>query len=282
MGKSISKFNHVTSDHDYEKTCQNVSKCLKSDCDQIIEKKLKNEMIDGKNYEIVSRNGEEQFRCRLCPFPFLFGQISDLSRHIEIFHEGKKSHMKQLEQESSEKIETECLDVQQAQEFEKALMHDFIVSNNTEIQKSVPIYVLPHTPHCARSSSALLKRNLEKNGEIVNSAHQRKMLVQCSLCQIVFSELFYLRLHFVNVHQGKEYNSPKLPKEKRSIELVHDGKKKVQCLYCRRIIGQKRNLKRHISTVHERKKLFQCNICLSKFGSKQERKRHIQVIHDES
>merc|ERR1711874_100153 len=157
--------------------------------------------MDGRNYEMVFRNGKEQFRCRLCPFPFLFGQISDLSRHIAIFHEGKKPHMKY-----EEKIETE-----QAQEFEEALKHDFIFSNDAEIQQPevqefVPSYTLPHTPHCSRLSAALLKKNPgDKN---IDRVYERKKPVQCALCQKIFSELFYLRLHFVNVHhQGKNYSS---------------------------------------------------------------------------
>jgi len=280
--KPASKIAHISLDHDYEETCQNMKKNHK----EKIKETLTNEVIDGRNYELVIRNGKEKFRCRLCPFPFLFGQISDLSRHIAIFHEGKIPPTNLVENETKEKIETECLNVQQTQEFEEALKHDFIISNDTEsqqleVQQAVPIYIVPHTPHCARLS--LLKRSQGEDNENVNSVHNRNKPVQCSLCHKIFSEQFYLRMHFINVHQGKKFIMPQFPREvKSSINLVQEGKKKAQCLYCQRVIGQKRNLKRHISTVHERKRPFQCNICSSKFGSKQERKRHIQVIHDES
>jgi len=279
--KPASKIAHISLDHDYEETCQNMKKNHK----EKIKETLKNEVIDGRNYELVIRNGKEKFRCRLCPFPFLFGQISDLSRHIAIFHEGKIPPTNLVENETKEKIETECLNAQQTREFEEALKHDFIISKDTEsqqleVQQAVPIYIVPHTPHCARLS--LLTRSQGEDNENVNSVHKRNKPVQCSLCQKIFSEQFYLRMHFINVHQGKKFIMPQFPRVKSSIDLVQEGKKKAQCLYCQRVIGQKRNLKRHISTVHERKRPFQCNICSSKFGSKQERKRHIQVIHDES
>ena len=101
--KPASKIAHISLDHDYEETCQNMKKNHK----EKVKETLTNEVIDGRNYELVIRNGKEKFRCRLCPFPFLFGQISDLSRHIAIFHEGKIPSTNLVENETKEKIETE-------------------------------------------------------------------------------------------------------------------------------------------------------------------------------
>ena len=85
------------------------------------------------------------------------------------------------------------------------------------------------------------------------------LLVECYICQKVFSQKSNLKVH---------------------ISSIHEGKKPFKCSICDYKCSQKGHLYKHISSVHEVIKPFKCPICGFKFSLKRYWTRHIVSVHE--
>ena len=137
----------------------------------------------------------------------------------------------------------------QAQEFEEALKHDFILTNNIEDYK--PNCILPH-----ENPVLELSRPTKYYIEVTN---EKKKSFQCLNCSRIFGSIGPLRRHNT---------------------IVHEGKMPFECPVCQMKLPSKSAMDRHVAFVHERKKPFECSICLAKFVYKSILNQHTKVVHN--
>ena len=78
----------------------------------------------------------------------------------------------------------------------------------------------------------------------IETVHEGKKPVLCSICNTSFTTKKNLKRHVANVHEGKKSMRKKNP----------------QCLICEKVFPDN-NLKRLITSVHEEKRRLKCSVC---------------------
>ena len=127
----------------------------------------------------------------------------------------------------------------------------------------------------------IIKKEIETNisaGDHINI---------CKICNKVFANQNYIKLHIASVHEGQKnhncefcgkfYSNPQILKS--HIRTIHDGLKDFKCKYCNKFFGLRGNLLKHISSVHEGLKHY-CDTCGKSYARPDDLKKHIKTVHE--
>ncbi|XP_015910392.2 zinc finger protein 845 [Parasteatoda tepidariorum] len=169
---------------------------------------------------------------------------------------------------------------------EHYLTHSTEVSYSSNISNEVTLEKTSLSPELAHSIYKSHSENSENTQEI-NLTYDKPFC--CSICNESFSQLSYLREHYL-VHSTELSNSSDVYnenyKEKNSLthELAQSPYKPYSCNICNRSFADVKSLTTHIRKCHssslEHKKTFACNVCKTNFLCKVSLNRHM-LVHTE-
>lgn len=114
--------------------------------------------------------------------------------------------------------------------------------------------------------------------------------IQCPVCQLLFSNEFFLAKH-LTYHEKQQQSSLKKTKLYKCVLCTEifkdmDAFQKhdlvgcaTQCRFCSLSFRSKAHLERHVRT-HIKENLFVCNICQRSFRVREKLTAHLELIHD--
>jgi len=190
----------------------------------------------------------ESNKCSFCNVNF--SSLSDVNRHIEFVHEGKKPY----------KCERKKLVV---------------------AAKDCKICGASFKKHYTLKAHVF---SAHKGTDFYDGRDYK-----CSICDRASTSEYGLKTHIKTVHGGKKPHKclicPMSFSTKYRVEVhtktVHETDNAFKCTLCKSSYKAEMNLKRHITTVHEKKNTFACFNCDDSFVLRKELQAHMELAHDQ-
>ena len=240
------------------------SKSSKSPKENIKEKSAIEKVTLERKGSVKENITEQLYACKMCNKSFDFH--SNLKRHTESVHEGKKRH--------------------------KCTHCDKAFAGKSDLQRHISgVHDKIKPFQCSICGASFTEKGKLKTH--IACVHEGKKAFKCSICNKDFKQNGHLKSHIEEVHDGKKpFQCSICPSTfsrntqlKRHISAVHDKVKPFQCSECGATFAENGKLKSHISknhegklkqhveAVHEEKKRHKCIHCDKDFESKKDLQR---------
>jgi len=190
----------------------------------------------------------ESTKCSFCNVNF--SSLSEVNRHIEFVHEGKKPY--KCERKKLVVAAKDCKIC--GASFKK---HYMLKAHVLSAHKGTDFYDGRDYKCLICDRASISEDGLKTH---MKTVHGGKKPHKCLICPMSFSTKYRVEVH---------------------TKSIHETDNAFKCTLCKSSYKAEMNLKRHITTVHEKKNTFACFNCDDSFVLRKELQAHMELAHDQ-